>query len=271
MLRCRGGNGWLKRDEIALGARLRRSRFAILAGTDEEQHTEVFWKPMASAQTKIFTVPLEATGTSLRWVIARVPVDLKKAWPEWRTRRVRGEINGFPFRTSLFPGPNGVGHALVVNKKMQAGANAKAGQKVKIRLEPDLEERAILIPEELARILKAERGLRKWYDKLTPSMRRDIGRWVGEPKSQLSRERRAEQMAERLMLVMEGEEEPPPMLRAAFQLQPLASKGWNAMTPARRRNHLISIFYRQTTEGRERRVAEAIEDAMTVAKRSREI
>ena len=82
-------------------------------------------------------------------MIARIPVDLKKAWPEWHSRRVRGEINGFAFRTSLFPGPGGQGHVLVVNKQMQAGAKAKAGDKVQIRLEPDLEEQVIAIPKEL--------------------------------------------------------------------------------------------------------------------------
>ncbi len=50
---------------------------------------------------------LEAAGKPLYWVIARVPFDLKKEWPGWKTRRVRGEINGFEFRTSLFPTAEG--------------------------------------------------------------------------------------------------------------------------------------------------------------------
>jgi hypothetical protein len=39
------------------------------------------------------------------------------------------------------------------------------------------------------------------------------------------------------------------------------------MTPIRRRNHLLAIFYYQTAEGRQRRVRIAIEDALRVAKR----
>jgi hypothetical protein len=67
------------------------------------------------------------------------------------------------------------------------------------------------------------------------------------------------------MLAMEGEHEPPPILRAAFLRQPQAREGWNAMTPTQRRNHLLGIFYVQTVEGRERRAAMAIEDALRVA------
>ncbi len=222
---------------------------------------------MNAQKSKTFRAELEATGTALRWVIARVPFEAGKVWPVRNGRRVRGEINGFAFRTSLFPNTRDGGHVLLVNKTMQAGARAKAGDTVQIRLEPDMEERKATVPAELAKALKGDRQLRKWFDGLSPSMRRDIGRWVGDAKSPATREKRAEQMAERLLVAMEGELEPPPILRAAFQRQPLAREGWNAMTPVRRRNHLLAIFYYQTAAGRERRAGQAIEDALKVAKK----
>jgi uncharacterized protein YdeI (YjbR/CyaY-like superfamily) len=80
---------------------------------------------------------------------------------------------------------------------------------------------------------------------------------------------RAEKMAESVMLAMEGEQELPPILRAAFQRQPQSREGWDAMTPAQRRNHLLGIFYVQTVEGRERRAAKAVEECLRVAKRKR--
>ena len=104
---------------------------------------------------KTFRVYLEATGTSLRWVIARIPIDLKKAWPMWKSRRVFGEINGFPFKTALIPGTKGHGHVLIVNRKMQAGARVKAGERALIKLSPDLGELVIDLPEEFAKILRS--------------------------------------------------------------------------------------------------------------------
>jgi uncharacterized protein YdeI (YjbR/CyaY-like superfamily) len=222
---------------------------------------------MSASNLKSFRAVLEPTGNDLHWVIARVPFDPAEAWPIRQGRRVRGEINGFAFRTSLFPKSGGKKHVLLINKKMQAEAHARPGDTAQFRLEPDLEEREAIVPAELAKALKAERGLRRYFDAMSPSMRRDIGRWVGEPKSTETRTKRAEQLAERLLLAMEGEQEPPPILRAAFQRQPAARLGWEAMTPIKRRNHLLAIFYYQTAEGRERRLRTAIEDALKAAKR----
>ncbi len=217
-----------------------------------------------------FKTKLEASGNSLAWVIARIPVDLKKAWPDWGGRRVHGTINGFAFSTSLFPGPKGQGQTLLVNKKMQTGAKARSGDTVTLTLLPDMAKRAEHpMPKELASIFKAERALRTWFEALPPSLIKGICSIVDEAKGAETRVRRAEQMAERLMLTMEGEHELPPVLRVAFERQPLAHEGWTAMTKTQRRSHLFGVFYYQTASGRQKRVAQIVEEAMAVARRKR--
>ena len=67
---------------------------------------------MKASRAKTFTALLEPDGTNLRWIVARVPFDLEKTWPVRNGRRVRGEIEGFAFRNSLFPDPRGGGHYL---------------------------------------------------------------------------------------------------------------------------------------------------------------
>jgi uncharacterized protein YdeI (YjbR/CyaY-like superfamily) len=222
---------------------------------------------MSPPTIKSFKAVLEPLRNGLGWVIARVPFDVAKAWPERRRLRVRGEIEGFAFRTSLFAASDGQGHFLLVNKKMQAGAKAAVGERVRISLQPDLEERAVETPPELTRALKGDRRLPKWFAGLSDSMRREIGKWVSEPKSAASRQKRADGMAERLLLTLEGEIDTPPILQAAFQRVPLARKGWEAMTPLQRRRQLLSIFYNQSADARERRAGKAVEEALRVAKR----
>ncbi len=215
-----------------------------------------------SGLRKSFTAVLEPDGTALKWTVVRIPFDVVKTWPARKGRRVRGEIEGFAFRTTLFSDPKGGGHVLLVNKKMQAGAGVRQGDKARIWLEPDMEEREILLPAELKRELSGERALRKWFDGLSDSMRREIGRWVAEPKSVESREKRAARLAERLMQAMEGEHEPPPVLKVIFERQPRAREAWFGMTPVQRRNHLLGVFYYETVEARERRAMKAIEEAI---------
>lgn len=217
--------------------------------------------------TKTFRAKLEATGTSLRWVVVRVPVDLRKAWPMWKSRRVFGEINGFAFKTALIPSGKGEGFTLIVNRKMQAGAGARAGETAEIRLAPDLGEVVIDVPAELAKILKQDRELKKFFDGISPSMRKGLSDIVADRKGKDSREKRAEAIAEALMMAMEGELEPPPILRVAFQRQPEAERGWKLMTATQRRNHLLGIFFVQTVEGREKRAARAVENCVEVARR----
>jgi len=222
---------------------------------------------MPTSPAKSFRATLEPLKNGLSWVIARVPFDIAKTWPIRKGRRVRGQIDGLPIRTSLLPDPGGKTHFLLVNKKMQAAIHATIGSRVRITLEPDLEERADVVPPELAQALKGDRRLRKWFDALPPSVRKGIGMFVSQPKSAASREKRADAMAERLLLALEGEKETPPILLAAFERQPLARAGWAAMTPTQRRHHLLGIFYYQNAEARQRRTDQAVEVALRIAKK----
>lgn len=201
---------------------------------------------------------------SLNWVIVRLPFDVAGAWKTRNRLRVKGTVNGFAFRTSLF-GSAQDGHFLLVNKQMQKGAGAGVGGMVEVVLEPDLEPRATLAPPELARLLKQHAALRKWYEQLSPSAHADIARTLNGPKSPTARLRRAEQTAERMMLAMEGERELPPILQMQFIRYPKARAGWDSMTLVQRRGHLLGIFYYQSPEAREKRARKAVEEALKYA------
>jgi hypothetical protein len=150
-----------------------------------------------------FRALLESAGNSLNWVIARVPFKPEKVWKTRQGKRVKGTINGFAFRTSLF-GSAAKGHCVLVNKVMQKGARAYAGQMAEFVLEPDLEERPVTVPPELAKLLKQDRALARFFEALSNSMRRYLADVVRKPKSAETRQRRAERMAECMMLAMEG-------------------------------------------------------------------
>ncbi|HUB30174.1 MAG TPA: YdeI/OmpD-associated family protein [Terracidiphilus sp.] len=221
---------------------------------------------MKSKSVKTFRAVLEKVESTPPWVIARLPFDPKKAWPEWSSRRVRGSINGFEFQTSLL-NTKGQGYWFVVYKKLLKGAGAKTGDKVEIKLEPDLEERVYAEPKELTGVLRQDKDLRRWFNAMTPSTRRWFAMFVDQAKGADTRKQRAERIAELVMQVVEGQEIAPPILRLAFQRQPLAEQGWHASTPAQRRNHLLGIFMTQGVEARERRTAWVIDACLRVAQR----
>lgn len=193
-------------------------------------------------------------------MIARIPFDAAKLWGTRGQIRVKGEINGFVFRSSLFPDGHG-GHLLLVNKKMQDVGGTGPGQTARFRLEPDTEERPVAMPVELERALAEVRPLRRWFDQLNPSARRDLCRYVAGVKSPEARKRRAEQQAERMLATMEAERDLPPALRLAFARDPVAWRGWQRMPARQRRVHLFGVFYYRTPEGQERRIAKLLDEA----------
>jgi uncharacterized protein YdeI (YjbR/CyaY-like superfamily) len=218
---------------------------------------------MAGTAPKRFRAPLERLQGNLGWTIARLPFDPDAAWKKMVRRRVVVEIAGQQFRTSLFPFSNENGYFVLVNKQMQKAANATLGSPVDLTVAPDLEEREAEMPPELGKLLKGQKTLVKWMEEnLSDSHHYEIGKWINGVKSPASRQRRAEQMAERLMLTMEGEKVLPPILEAAFREHPAARRGWNVMAPSHRRSHLMGVFYYQTPQGREKRVAKVVEDCM---------
>jgi uncharacterized protein YdeI (YjbR/CyaY-like superfamily) len=207
---------------------------------------------------------LQPDGTNLAWTIVRVPFEPVDVWPQRKGLRVRGIINGVEFRTSLFRGRDGT-CVMLVNKQVQKEARIAQGSVADVELEPDTEERPPAAPPpELEKLLRQDRGLRKWHDALNPSMRGWIATAIAQPRNPAVRTRRAELWAERMMLAMEGEQVTPPILEALFPRHLKAREAWQAMTRIQRRNHLLGIFYCQGPEARRKRAEMAISEALRI-------
>jgi uncharacterized protein YdeI (YjbR/CyaY-like superfamily) len=216
-------------------------------------------------QIKRFRAALEPLPGNLGWVIARLPFDPAKTWKKMVRLRVKVEVGGEIFRTSLFPESGHKGLFLLVNKKMQKAAGASLGGTIDLAIEPDLEEREAEIPTELAAIFKKEKAVAGWYENQSDATKRDIEKTFASVKSLAARQRRAEQLAERVLSALEGEKELPPILEVAFRRNPMARKGWDLMTPRQRRGHLLGIFYYKSPEAREKRTGKVVEDCLRIA------
>jgi uncharacterized protein YdeI (YjbR/CyaY-like superfamily) len=218
---------------------------------------------------KKFTAPLkkldDAGSANLGWRVIDIPFDVKKAFGKGGRLPVKGEVNRFAFRTSLFPRKDGK-HFLLMNKKMQKGANATSlGDTVRVSLELDEETRTVDIHPLLKKELEEDDDLLTYYNSFSYSMRKYFTDHITESKSKETQKKRVEQLAVILMEMRDGEQNPPPILDAEFARNPKAKKGWERMTPTHRRSHLWGIFYYKTPESRARRMAKAIEQMVAHA------
>jgi uncharacterized protein YdeI (YjbR/CyaY-like superfamily) len=216
--------------------------------------------------SKTFQATLVHSGNTLNWIIVRVPFDVGKTWGKRGNLRVRGSVNGYEFRTSLFPTGQGW-HYLIVNGKMQKAARVRVGGTAKFELEPDATKRAVVVPAELKAIFRQSKRLEKFFNSFSASNRRWVCDWIGQPKSTASRARRADQFAERCLETIEAERELPPLIARALDATPKARHGWERMTALQRRQHLIGIFGYQSPDARQRRLDKAIDDALKHARK----
>jgi hypothetical protein len=221
-------------------------------------------KPKSIA--KSFNATLERIPSRLNWVFVRIPFDVSKTWGTRAKVRVKGEINAFAFRASVFPTSKGY-HCLLIKKSMQTGANAGVGDTAHFRIVPDTAKPVAAIPPELQRILNEDRAFRRWFDQLSFSMRKWICGWIVGVKNPASRVRRAERVAEQLLSTMEAELDLPPILKLAFARDPRAYQGWQSMTHLQHRYYLLGIFYCRTPESRDRRISKMLEDALARAEK----
>lgn len=218
-------------------------------------------------QIKRFRAVLEPLPGNLGWTVARLPFDPAKTWKTMIRLRVKVTAGDQIFRSSLFADSLHHGHFVLVNKQMQKAAGVGLGGMLDLAIEPDLDERISPVPAELEAIFKKEKALARWYEKLSDAIRRDIARAIEGVKSPEAKRRRAEQMAERMLLAIEGEKMLPPILEVAFRRHPTARKGWEQMTEVQRRGHLLGVFYYQSPEAREKRAGKVVEDCLRVAEK----
>jgi hypothetical protein len=120
-----------------------------------------------------------------------IPLDVEKEFGSRARVPVRGTINGFPFRSSIFPMGTGC-HYMVVNKPTREGAKAKAGDTIKVVMERDDEAREITPPDDLARALKSNKTARAAWERLSYSNRKEYAVAVEKAKRPETRARRIE-------------------------------------------------------------------------------
>ena len=146
-----------------------------------------------------FRTKLLTQGPGGAWTYIELPFDAAAAFGSRARVSVKGTLNGFPFRSSIFPDGQG-GHTMMINKAMQAGAKAAPGETVAVEMEPDARAatRRVTVPADLRAALARNKPARQTFDRFTPAARREYIAWLDDAKKADTRARRLQQALERL-------------------------------------------------------------------------
>ena len=142
------------------------------------------------ANKQRFRVVLEGTEGSEVLGIT-IPFNVEEVFGTRARVPVKGTINGFAFRSSIFPEGNGV-HYMAVNKAMREGAKVRAGDRAEVVMERDDAPRIITPPPDFARALKANKAASARWEKLSYTNQKEYVKAIEEAKKPETRTRRIE-------------------------------------------------------------------------------
>lgn len=138
-----------------------------------------------------FVLPVEPAGPRGGSAMVRIPAEASAAFGTRALTRVRATINGYPFRSAIFPTGDGSFY-LVINREVREGAGVAAGDTVTLVLEKDEAPRVVEVPPALEAALAADPGARATFERLSYSHRKEYVDWITEAKREESRQRRVE-------------------------------------------------------------------------------
>ncbi|GAA5166297.1 YdeI/OmpD-associated family protein [Amycolatopsis dongchuanensis] len=133
-----------------------------------------------------FRAKVELNGKSATGI--EVPPEVLAELGGGKRPKVRVRLNGYEYRSSV--GSMGGRSLLPVSAEIRAGAGVAAGDEVDVELVLDTEPRTVDLPPDLARALDAVPVSRQAFDKLSYSHQRRYVLWIGEAKTEPTRQRR---------------------------------------------------------------------------------
>ena len=123
------------------------------------------------------------------WTYLDIPLDVMSAFGKKGQVKVRGTLNGHPFRGSAIPHGDGT-HYLVVNRSIRDAVRVSQGDSVQVQMQADLDERKVIIPEDLVAALQANPASQSIFEKLSYSHQKQYVEWIESAKQAATRQDR---------------------------------------------------------------------------------
>ena len=141
-----------------------------------------------------FETRLSGDGSSLSWI--EIPPKVMAYFSGRKRVKVKASLNGYGYRTTIFSMGGCCG--IPVRKEIREKAKLKAGERVKVLLKEDLEERRVSIPTDLLRALKATKRLYERFSSLSYTHKKEYVNWIITAKRAETRSTRIAKTLEKL-------------------------------------------------------------------------
>jgi hypothetical protein len=103
--------------------------------------------------------------------------------------KVKATFDGYEYRGSLTKMGH-VCHLIGLTKEVRKAIGKNPGDKVKVTITKDTEERTVEVPEDLNKLLKKNKVVKEYFDQLSYSHRKEYVVWINDCKKEETRQKR---------------------------------------------------------------------------------
>ncbi len=125
-----------------------------------------------------------------------VPFNVPKVFGTKAQVKVRGTIDGYPYRGSI--ANMGEGHCMGVKKEIRQAIGKTAGDTVEVVMEIDTEPRIVAVPEDFQQAMDNNPTVKEIFDKFSYTHKKEYVEWIEGAKRQETRESRINKAVEQI-------------------------------------------------------------------------
>lgn len=143
-------------------------------------------------KTQVFTAEISAGDHGGAGIY--IPFDVKEVFGKARAK-VKVTINNFSYRTTT--AVMGGQYVIPVRKEVRDAAGKSISEKVKVIMEPDMEERIVIVPEDFRKILNKNKPANEIFCKMAYTHRKEYVQWIEsakKPETRINRIQKAVEM-----------------------------------------------------------------------------
>jgi len=153
---------------------------------------------VAELKTHTFDATLENSDDGIDASFVRIPIDIEKNFGTRGQVKVRATFDGIPYRGVLANMGQGC-HIIGVRKDIRKAIGKGTGDRIRVTIQQDLEERTVEMPPQLLTLLKSNAAAANFFDKLSYTNRKEYAVWISSAKKSETLEKRLSQALSRLL------------------------------------------------------------------------
>jgi hypothetical protein len=123
------------------------------------------------------------------WTYLVIPLNIEEIFGSKGQIKVRGTINGYPYRSSAMPSGDGT-HYMVVKKEIRDKIHATQGSTVFVTMTQDQEERTVTLQDDFKNALESNNRAYTHFDTFSYSRQKEYIDWIEAAKTEATRLKR---------------------------------------------------------------------------------